>query len=107
MPADGSAKPSEPPDPGDPNALAFPNHHVGLGFMKPSENCTAPFRHSSKKPRVGGIAGAANNASVSGANPNTLIPAAKAPYACAMPLAVPTAPPDGISRLRAYTCWSS
>ena len=39
MPAAGSAKPMEPPAPGDPNELASPNRHRELGFMKPSENC--------------------------------------------------------------------
>ena len=43
----GSAKPRAPPAPGDPNERALPNGQTGLGFMKPSENCTSPFRHSS------------------------------------------------------------
>jgi hypothetical protein len=51
MPAAGSAKPREPPDPGEPNERGLPKRHARLGFMKPSENCTSPFRHSSKNSR--------------------------------------------------------
>jgi hypothetical protein len=34
----GSANPSEPPAPGEPNDRAPPNGQVAQGFMNPSEN---------------------------------------------------------------------
>ena len=41
MPLSGSAKPSDPPAPGDPKDLALPNGHTELAFMKPSEAVAA------------------------------------------------------------------
>lgn len=80
MPAVGSAKPREPPDPGAPNELALPKGHSGLDFMKPNENwMLLLLMHSSWKPRIGGIAGAANKSSVSWRSPSSRPPAAKTP----------------------------
>ena len=70
MPALGSAKPREPPAPGDRTSPRCRTASAGLGFMKPSENRTSPFMHSSWKPRAGGIAGADSTSSVSGRRPS-------------------------------------
>ena len=60
--------------------------------MKPSENSVPlAFRHSSKKPRLGAIAGATSKSRVSCRSPSSPPPLAKTLYACAMPRAVPTA----------------
>jgi hypothetical protein len=42
MPASGSAKPSAPPVPGEPNERALPKRQFMHGFMKPRENCPQP-----------------------------------------------------------------
>ena len=46
-PTSGSAKPRDPPEPGEPNERSLPKRQFSHGFMKPSENCTSPFKHSS------------------------------------------------------------
>ncbi len=52
--AAGSAKPSAPPAPGDPNELALPKGNAGVDFMKPRENWMPwPFIHSSYGQKVG------------------------------------------------------
>ena len=43
MPVCGSAKPREPPAPGEPKAPACPNVQFGHVFMKPRENSDLPF----------------------------------------------------------------
>ena len=47
-PTSGSAKPSDPPEPGAPNERALPNGQIGVDFLKPSENwMPSAFMHSS------------------------------------------------------------
>ena len=75
MPASGSAKPSAPPAPGDPNELAPPNGQSGTRLHEPERelhfaaSCTRRRTHAS-----GGMAGAASKRERLRAEPQ-LVPA--------------------------------
>ena len=60
MPVAGSAKPRDPPDPGEPNEEALPKRQERLGFMKPG--CTWRFgsARSFGSPGSGGSLGFAD-----------------------------------------------
>ena len=60
MPASGSAKPSAPPVPGEPNERAPPKRQFSHGFMKPSTNWRFGGVRSFGSPGTGGALGFAD-----------------------------------------------